>query len=62
MKQQHEFKEMVQLVGPHGVCNVEVSLSFSINPNQFSPGMAMIAWNEIQKSVQRIVEEARKTK
>lgn len=62
MKQQHEFKEQVTLVGPHGVCNVEVNLTFSIHPNQFSPGMTMIARQELQQAVHRIVEEARKVK
>ena len=55
-----KLTETVTLVGTHGVCKVDVTLTFDINPNQFSPGMAMIATKELQDAVQRIVEHARK--
>lgn len=62
MKQQHEFKEMVTIFGIPGVCNVEVSISFGIHPNKFSPGMLVIAQEEIKNAVYRIVEKAKKEK
>ncbi len=58
----HVFHKEIMLVGPQGACQVEVALSFSIQPKQFSAGMAMIATKELQDAVQLIMNEARKLK
>lgn len=60
--QPFKFSNSIQVVGPHGTCTIDVDLSFSIPPSEFSPGMTMIATREIQNAVQRIVEQARKIK
>jgi hypothetical protein len=57
-----KFTQAVQVVGPQGTARIDVDLTFSFPPKEFSPGMTMIVTREIQNAVQRIVEEARKIK
>lgn len=58
----HEFKQQVTLFGPHGVCNVEVKMTFDIHPNKFSGGVTLIAQQQLKEAVQEIISKARKEK
>ena len=54
--------ERVHVVGSNGVTNIDIEVTFDVPPATYTPGMALIVTQEIKQAVQRIVEEARKSK
>lgn len=62
MADKREWNTRVSLPGAHGVCDVDVRLTFSIDPSTFSAGMAVIATRELSRAVEQIMAEARKIK
>jgi hypothetical protein len=40
--------------------NVQVSLTFDIPPALYSPGMTWVVAGELQRAIERMIEEARK--
>lgn len=62
-----DVKETVHIAGAFGhqrdnLLNVEISLTFDIPPATFSPGMKLIVERELQNSVTRLIEAAKKIK